>query len=207
MPRPMKCRKIGCDPEYLAFKPAGIPPGELEAVEMSFDELEAIRLADYLGLYQEEAAGRMHVSRQTFGNILSSARKKVGEMLVSGKQLTITGGSIMMTEKRTFRCASCSHEWSLEHGVQRPLSCPSCGSDNIHRSSPGGGFGGGRGGGGRCRGLRTGLNRSGQGEGLGQGLGQGIGRGAGTVHDHDHSHDHSHDHANGGRQETEGGAA
>ncbi|TCD47136.1 DUF134 domain-containing protein [Chlorobium sp. N1] len=201
MPRPTKCRKIGCDPEFLAFKPAGIPLEELEEIEMSLDEFEALRLADFEGLYQESAARQMHVSRQTFGNILASARRKVGEMLVTGKGLTITGGTIMMTEKRIFRCASCGHEWSIEHGVQRPVVCPSCNSENIHRSTPGGGFGGGRGGGGRCRGLRTGLNRSGEGLGQGLGQGQGLGRGAGAAHDHDHDHLHG-----AGHQGSEGGA-
>lgn len=139
-----------------------MPLDELEAIELTVDEFEAIRLADFEGLYQEEAAGRMHVSRQTFGNILSSARHKVGVMLVTGKQLTITGGTIMMTEQRLFKCGGCGHAWAVGHGVQRPEVCPSCGSENIHRSSPGGGFGGGRGGGGRCRGLRTGLHREGR---------------------------------------------
>ena len=140
--------------------------GEPEVVVMSFDELEAIRLSDFEGLYQEEAASQMHISRQTFGNILVSARYKVGEMLILGKQLTITGGNIMVTsEERVFKCAVCGQEWSLAHGIQRPESCPSCAGKNVHRLSPNGGFGGGRSGGGKCRGLRTGL--SGNGKGLG----------------------------------------
>jgi uncharacterized protein len=153
MPRPVKCRKIGCDPEFRVFKPAGVPARELEAIAMSFDEFEAIRLADFEGLYQEDAAKQMNVSRQTFGNILASARYKVGEMLISGKQLTVTGGNVMVsTDERVFGCGACKHEWSVAHGIKRPEICPSCQSNNIHRPSPGGGFGGGRQGGGRCRG-------------------------------------------------------
>ena len=37
------------------YKPFGIPR-ELETVVLQFEELEAIRLADYEHLYQEEAA-------------------------------------------------------------------------------------------------------------------------------------------------------
>ncbi|MDP8306499.1 MAG: DUF134 domain-containing protein [Candidatus Chlorobium antarcticum] len=196
MPRPVKCRKIGCRPEFVVFKPAGVPVDELESIELTVDEFEAIRLADFEGLYQEEAAGRMHVSRQTFGNILSSARHKVGVMLVTGKQLTITGGTIMMTEQRLFKCSGCGHAWGIGHGVQRPEVCPSCGSANIHRISPGGGVGGGMGGGGRCRGLRTGLHRE----------GTGMGQGGGGAHEHDHNHDHDHSHniGNGSSGAAEG---
>jgi predicted DNA-binding protein (UPF0251 family) len=53
------------------------------------DELEAIRLADYEGLYHEEGATRMQVSRPTFGRILSEARRKVAEAIVDGKALRI----------------------------------------------------------------------------------------------------------------------
>lgn len=62
---------------------------ELQEVILDADELEAIRLADLEGMYQEDAATAMGVSRQTFGRIVSSARKKVAEGLVHGKALRI----------------------------------------------------------------------------------------------------------------------
>jgi predicted DNA-binding protein (UPF0251 family) len=40
------------------------------------DEFEAIRLADYEQLYQEEAANHMNISRQTFGRIIDAAHKR-----------------------------------------------------------------------------------------------------------------------------------
>ncbi len=61
----------------------------LREVAVTIDELEAIRLADLDGLYHEEAAKKMHISRQTFGRILQSARKKVAESLIKGKALRI----------------------------------------------------------------------------------------------------------------------
>ncbi|KUL20261.1 DUF134 domain-containing protein [Chlorobium limicola] len=190
MTRPVKCRKVSCEAPYRVFRPAGSSADAFEEVVLSFDELEAIRLADVEGLYQEEAARQMNVSRQTFGNILASARHKVGEMLIYGRQLTVTGGNIMVTsEERVFRCAACGHEWSLAHGLPRPDVCPSCANENIHRRSPGGGFGGGRMGGGRCRGLKTGQNREGRGHG--EGRGQGCGSGAG-VHGENNQNDHAH---------------
>ena len=56
------------------------------------DEIEAMRLADLEGMYQEQAAERMDVSRQTFGRIITSAHRKVAEALVEGKALRIDGG-------------------------------------------------------------------------------------------------------------------
>lgn len=70
----------------------------LEQVALTVDELEAIRLADLEGLYQEEAAQRMNVSRQTFGRIIEAAHRKVADALVHGKALSIDGGSIEVTE-------------------------------------------------------------------------------------------------------------
>ena len=59
---------------------------------LTFDELEAIRLADFEGLYQEQAAKKMNISRQTFGRIVESAHKKIADALVNGKALSIEGG-------------------------------------------------------------------------------------------------------------------
>ena len=62
---------------------------ELEEVSVSMDQLEAIRLADYEGLYHEDAAARMKISRQTFGRILREARRKVAGCLIEGRALKI----------------------------------------------------------------------------------------------------------------------
>ena len=62
---------------------------ELEEVTLSMDEIEAVRLADYEGLYHQDAADKMKISRQTFGRIVGSARKKMAECLLKGKALKI----------------------------------------------------------------------------------------------------------------------
>ncbi len=59
---------------------------------MTLDEFEALRLADLEGLYQEEAARRMNVSRPTFSRIVDAARRKTADALVHGKALCIEGG-------------------------------------------------------------------------------------------------------------------
>ena len=66
----------------------------LEEINLTLDELEAIRLADFGSLYQEDAAKKMNISRQTFGNIINSAHKKIADVLLHAKALKIEGGNI-----------------------------------------------------------------------------------------------------------------
>jgi uncharacterized protein len=94
MPRPCRCRRIRCNPDANYFKPRGIPLVNLEEVNLTLDELEAIRLADLEGLYQEDAAKKMNISRQTFGNIVNSAHKKTADALLNAKALKIEGGTV-----------------------------------------------------------------------------------------------------------------
>jgi len=108
MPRPFKCRFITTTPETDYFKPRGIPLNELEEVVLTLDEFEAVRLADLDGLYQEEAAQHMNISRQTFGNIIESAHKKIAQALVNGLALRINGGNFEMKNKNTALCQSYS---------------------------------------------------------------------------------------------------
>jgi predicted DNA-binding protein (UPF0251 family) len=62
---------------------------DIEEISITMDEIEAIRLADYKGLYHEDAAIKMKISRQTFGRILREAHIKVAECLLKGKALKI----------------------------------------------------------------------------------------------------------------------
>jgi len=121
-------------PESNYFKPRGIPLTMLEEIILTVDEFEAIRLADLEGLYQEQSAEKMNVSRQTFGRIIESAHKKVAEALVRGKALKIEGGEFEMAAMRKFKCYDCQHTWELSYGTGRPGNCPSCKSGNIHRA-------------------------------------------------------------------------
>ena len=91
--RPQKCRFVKKSPLHTYFKPRGIPMTNLEEVRVTVDELEAIRLAYYKNLYHEDAAKKMTVSRQTFGRILASAHKKVGDGIINGKAIKIKGGN------------------------------------------------------------------------------------------------------------------
>ena len=81
MPRPMKCRKVCQMPGTREFHPAGDSPRR-EAVVLTVDEYEAIRLIDRQGFSQEECSAYMQVARSTVQAIYNSARKKLAEVLV-----------------------------------------------------------------------------------------------------------------------------
>lgn len=100
MSRPKCCRHVCGVPDKNYFKPRGIPASDLEEVVLSLDEYEAIRLADYEQLYQEEAAVRMNISRQTFGRIIEEAHKKIADVLINGKALKIEGGEVAFDETK-----------------------------------------------------------------------------------------------------------
>jgi predicted DNA-binding protein (UPF0251 family) len=94
MPRPRASKTVSRGLQERLFKPRGIPLAETERIRLTLDELEAIRLADREGLYQEEAAERMGVSRATYARILASARRSVADFLVNGKSLEVAGGVV-----------------------------------------------------------------------------------------------------------------
>ena len=134
MPRRKKCRWVSLEPP--------LPSGD--EIEISADELEAIRLADVEGYSQVEAAGVMGISQPTFHRILKEARRKIGRAILEGRKVRIVGGDYVM---RKFMCFDCGYEWEEPFGTGRPQNCPKCGSVNIHRVDAGRGMGKGRGGG------------------------------------------------------------
>jgi predicted DNA-binding protein (UPF0251 family) len=90
VPRPKLYRTIQSPPAIDGFSPSGA--GQGGEVVLSFEEFEAVRLIDFAGLDQSQAADQMGVSRQTFGRVLRSARFIVAKALVLGFRLKVTGG-------------------------------------------------------------------------------------------------------------------
>lgn len=128
--RPKKERIVNAPPKVLIFKPAGIPAINLERVELSIDEYEAIRLADLFGDEQERAAKKMGISRPTFTRLIESARRKVADAIINCKELVIEGGNIHF-KNNIFRCLKCGHIIKVEIHRNAPAKCPSCGSINL----------------------------------------------------------------------------
>jgi predicted DNA-binding protein (UPF0251 family) len=98
MPRPCCLRHIGFQPPARLFQPADRPPCALEQVVLSLDEVEALRLADLEGFYQEQAAAQMKISRPTFSRIVATARRKVADALIHGRALCLEGGVVSMAD-------------------------------------------------------------------------------------------------------------
>lgn len=83
------CRNIRVNPAARYFKPQGIGLSELDEVELTREELEALRLKNIEELDQVEAAEKMKTSQSTFQRILSSAYKKISLALIKGKAIKI----------------------------------------------------------------------------------------------------------------------
>ena len=90
MSRPRLCRRIRFNPDITYFKPQGVPMRLLEVVELTAEEVEALRLKNIKDLDQIECAKLMRTSQSTFQRILSSAYKKITEALIKGKAIKIT---------------------------------------------------------------------------------------------------------------------
>lgn len=96
--RPKKFRIVRQDPKISQFSPRG-KPGRPDEVGIGMDGFEAIRLADFLGLNQIEAAKSMQISQQTFSRILRQVRKALAEALVNGKIIKIKGGHYVISSQ------------------------------------------------------------------------------------------------------------
>jgi len=109
---------------------------DLEQVELTVDELEALRLADFHGFSHEAAGRQMGVSRATFGRIIERARKIVADALIHGKAINVGGGNyerVDPTVERVFLCDTCHFRWGEPPGTGRPKKCPSCGGKAFQR--------------------------------------------------------------------------
>ncbi len=127
MSRPPKEKRIGCHPGRRVFRPAGIPMRKSEAIQVSLDEFEAIRLADVEGLRHEEAALKMGTSRPTLTRILNSARKKVGIALTELRPLIVEGGNVMVGDIQEVTCCRCDFKSGEPVGKTKDWNCPRCG--------------------------------------------------------------------------------
>jgi len=142
-------RHVTCRPDANFFKPAGIPMRALEVVILTLDELEALRLADLDGLYQEPAAEQMKISRPTFARIVEQARRKTADALIHGKALRLEGGTV--TIKGEADMPDKNGTGPVGSGIEQGRS--PCGCGQRHRGP--GGHGAGPGGG--WRGMRRGV--------------------------------------------------
>ena len=122
MPRPKQNRKMEHPPLMQGFKPFGIPRKMLRSVTLLFEEYEAIRLLDYKGMTQEQAAVVMNVSRPTLTRIYEKARRTIAQALVEGMMIAIEGGTVQF-DKEWYRCRRC---YKLFGGIEKHHQCNEC---------------------------------------------------------------------------------
>jgi predicted DNA-binding protein (UPF0251 family) len=106
------------------FKPFGIPITNLEPAILFYEEYEAIRLLDYLGMTQLEAAREMAVSRPTLTRIYERARRTIAESFVEGKAIFIAGGDYH-TDEFWYRCEACMKLLICDKAISRCIYCES----------------------------------------------------------------------------------
>ncbi len=98
--RPKKTRWVKCLPGERCFRPKGKSLDRLMGVNLTIDEFEAIRLADWEELTHARARRLMRISRPTFTRILSCAHKKIADGLVHIKAIRIEGGCCKVLNSR-----------------------------------------------------------------------------------------------------------
>ena len=102
MARPVRCRRICCEPEYNSFAPCGaVSTGQ---VLLAVDEFEAIRLIDHEKKTHEQCARQMGISRTTVTEMYERARTKIADCIVNGKTLCISGGNYALCDGSAWRC-------------------------------------------------------------------------------------------------------
>ncbi len=90
MPRPRKRRMVrGRYNEYY-FKPSGVRLSSLQQIDLTFDEIEAIKYVDLEGLNMDESAKKLKVSKPTVCRIVNGARKKMADAVINGKAINIS---------------------------------------------------------------------------------------------------------------------
>ncbi len=114
MPRKPKCRRVCAVPSNRIFLPQ---EPSASAVELTVEELEALRLCNLERMEQNDAAVSMDVSRATFQRMLYKAREKVADALCAGKAIRIGGGSYELAQRPCGcrgRCRRCRFDCGAE---------------------------------------------------------------------------------------------
>lgn len=119
MARPTRCRRICFEPAYDSFAPDGISSGE--KIILTLDEYEVIRLIDLEKLTHLECAKQMEISRTTVTEIYETARCKIADSIVNGKELVISGGNYRICSETPANCRRncCKHQGKITRFIQQ----------------------------------------------------------------------------------------
>lgn len=103
MARPRKDRHICSVPTKMNFNKGN----KKDAVSITVDEYETVRLIDYVGLTQQECAKQMQVARSTITSIYDNARYKISDSIINDKPLNVDGGDFKLCENAKHCCGQC----------------------------------------------------------------------------------------------------
>jgi uncharacterized protein len=131
-PRPKRTRKVLQPPGFRGFKPFGCPDSTDNKIKLLLEEYEAVNLADYEKLSQEEAAKQMGVSRPTFSRIYESARGKIARAFMEVSTIVIEGGNVEIGED-WLHCTSCHTIFKLSDPQNQSHTCPVCQSRETEK--------------------------------------------------------------------------
>lgn len=130
MPRPRQVSKVQIPPRVKGFIPIGYYKDQSEPVQLNIEEFEVIRLLDYEGLSQIEAAKIMQISRPTLTRIYERARNKVATALTEAHQILIEGGNAIFNGE-WYQCERCDARFN-NPGHYTIAKCPLCDSTNFY---------------------------------------------------------------------------
>lgn len=128
MPRKKRNRRIQVPPTIKGMSVTGLRGRRSNEVFLHLEEYETIRLLDYQGLTQEEAAVIMNVSRPTLTRIYEVARIKVATSFVEGRDIVFKGGNVYF-DADFCKCNSCGV--SFNHSGDEKAVCPECNSVDV----------------------------------------------------------------------------
>ncbi|MCU4175647.1 DUF134 domain-containing protein [Carboxylicivirga sp. N1Y90] len=129
MPRRRRLRRIVAPPGFKGFKPYGHVENKT-AIDLNYEEYEAIKLADYDLMNHAEASKLMGVSRATFARIYESARRKIAKALVETSEIKAVYGNAHL-DNDWFVCNKCHARFNLPNSTEN--ACPICQSEVIER--------------------------------------------------------------------------
>jgi len=106
---------------------------KLETVEITLNEMQAIKLMDVDGLKDKKCAKKMKISTDEFNKLVANARKNIAVALLEGKVIKIIDEITIEDEITTlckFRCAVCGEIYIIDY-TQSEIECPMCFSSKI----------------------------------------------------------------------------
>ena len=115
------------------FMPQQTKQTKLETVEITLNEIQAIKLMDVDGLKDKKCAKKMKISTDEFNKLIVNARKNIAVALLEGKVIKIIDEITIEDEITTlckFRCAVCGEIYIIDY-TQSKIECPMCFSIKI----------------------------------------------------------------------------